>query len=269
VSDRGRLDVDRQGGPGAYRACLRSAIGACERCGAAGTALTLANRLRVLGLATEGEDAPFGSDRRARGGGAPASATTTTTTTTTTRAAAAWWPAPSAPVLLVDAPIGRGASRCMGLVSLADGGRTARSAVTPLAFDGALSLNRVTTETGRTHQIRVHMSAMLGAPLVGDRAYGASESRRQRRVGAMATSQPVRRAMLHAAELVLPHPTTGVALTLQCPPPPDFSALAGGVLVAAGRSEEPGKSGGADTGGAMSEVWASERSWLLGAHPRQ
>ena len=233
VSDRGRLEVRL--GPGAYRACLRSAISACERCGAAEGAAPelLAERRRVIALNGD-EHSP-----------------------STAAAATTDWAALMSVPIVVDAPIGKGASRFWGVVPLAEGGRPARSSMTPLAFDGTLSLNKVTIETGRTHQIRVHMSAVLGAPLVGDRAYGASESRRQRRGGGMATSQPVRRAMLHAAELVLPHPTSGETLTLQCPPPADFSVLSDRVLC--------GDSSGVASRLAMSEVWASERDWLLGA----
>jgi pentatricopeptide repeat protein len=235
VSDRGRLEVRL--GPGAYRACLRSAISACERCDAAeGIAPELlAERRRVIAL--NGDEH------------SPSTAAAVTTD----------WAALTSVPIVVDVPIGKEASRFWGVVPLAEGGRPARSSVTPLAFDGTLSLNKVTIETGRTHQIRVHMSAVLGAPLVGDRAYGASERRRQRRGGGMATSQPVRRAMLHAAELVLPHPTSGETLTLQCPPPADFAALTDRVL--------GGDRSGVASRLAMSEVWASEREWLLGALP--
>jgi 23S rRNA pseudouridine1911/1915/1917 synthase len=50
----------------------------------------------------------------------------------------------------------------------AAGGRAAVSRVSPVAWDGALSVCRVAIETGRTHQIRVHM-AHLGHPIIGDR----------------------------------------------------------------------------------------------------
>jgi 23S rRNA pseudouridine1911/1915/1917 synthase len=72
-----------------------------------------------------------------------------------------------------------------------------------------------TLHTGRTHQIRVHMSA-LGHPLLGDSAYGWK-----------ANSQSVRqpgRVMLHAGRLSVVHPGTGKALDLRAPLPADFKA---------------------------------------------
>jgi 23S rRNA pseudouridine1911/1915/1917 synthase len=65
-------------------------------------------------------------------------------------------------------------------------------------------------ETGRKHQIRVHM-ASLGHPLVGDTRYGGERWRS--------------RIALHAARLELTHPTTGEPLTIESPPPAVFDAL--------------------------------------------
>ena len=66
-------------------------------------------------------------------------------------------------------------------------------------------------ETGRTHQIRVHLAG-LGHPLLGDGQY----SRRFR------CKMRVPRHMLHAERVILPHPVTGEKLVLTCPPPADF-----------------------------------------------
>jgi 23S rRNA-/tRNA-specific pseudouridylate synthase len=73
------------------------------------------------------------------------------------------------------------------------------------------ALVRCNPETGRTHQIRVHMAG-LGHPILGDGQY----SRRFR------CPLRVPRHMLHAERLVLPHPATGEKLVLTCPPPADF-----------------------------------------------
>ena len=68
-------------------------------------------------------------------------------------------------------------------------------------------------ETGRTHQIRVHM-AYLGHPLLGDVVYGA-----KRPVPGLAGQ------CLHAAQLTFTHPTTGECMTVEAPLPDWFSAV--------------------------------------------
>ena len=118
---------------------------------------------------------------------------------------------------------------------LKEGGKEARSIVTPVAYDGVHSLSRIVIETGRTHQIRVHMASVLGCPLAGDAEYGGPSAKRRRRGTALGTHlgsarAPVERVMLHAVELTLPHPVTGVAISLHCEPPPDFLALAGAMM---------------------------------------
>ncbi len=79
------------------------------------------------------------------------------------------------------------------------------------------SLVRVRIETGRTHQIRVHM-AWIGHPVVGDMQYG-----RQRRDG-LPVPLPARQ-MLHAERLALTHPRTGALVTFTAPLPDDMRAL--------------------------------------------
>jgi 23S rRNA pseudouridine1911/1915/1917 synthase len=73
------------------------------------------------------------------------------------------------------------------------------------------TLVRCELVTGRTHQIRVHLSAS-GWPIVGDRVYGAPDER-------------IARQALHAWRVSMPHPVTRVALTFEAPPPADFAAL--------------------------------------------
>ncbi len=75
----------------------------------------------------------------------------------------------------------------------------------------AASLVEVTLETGRTHQIRVHM-AHLGHPLVADPLYGGSPA-----AGML-------RQALHAFRLAFDHPATGAALEFRAPLPPDMVA---------------------------------------------
>ena len=90
-------------------------------------------------------------------------------------------------------------------------------------FDGAARLE-CDLETGRTHQIRVHL-ADRGHPLLGDAVYGGT-----RREAKLPPSSPVRRAAevlgrqaLHAAHLSFPHPTTGARLSFDAPLPADLA----------------------------------------------
>jgi len=88
-----------------------------------------------------------------------------------------------------------------------------RDAVTHFELLEALperSLLRVTLETGRTHQIRVHMAA-IGHPVVGDRVYGHGPE-----LG-------LERQFLHAAELAFTHPETGEQIEVSAPLPPDLA----------------------------------------------
>jgi len=92
---------------------------------------------------------------------------------------------------------------------------------------GKFTLIEVKIDTGRTHQIRVHM-ASLGHSVVGDRLYGApgelkSGSGRGKRESAEAISLP--RNFLHAAQLELTHPRTGETLAFSSPLPPELQAF--------------------------------------------
>ena len=78
----------------------------------------------------------------------------------------------------------------------------------------AMSCVECVIETGRTHQIRVHM-ASLGTPVVGDAVYGRSRLDRQ------LNPQPARQ-LLHAWRLALKHPITREPMTFEAPVPSDF-----------------------------------------------
>jgi 23S rRNA pseudouridine1911/1915/1917 synthase len=83
-----------------------------------------------------------------------------------------------------------------------------------IEFYRGVSMVKVELETGRTHQIRVHFSA-LHHPLVGDTTYGADP--------VLAKSLQMARPWLHAAQLRFAHPVTGQALDFHAPYPPDLT----------------------------------------------
>jgi RluA family pseudouridine synthase len=91
-----------------------------------------------------------------------------------------------------------------------------------LASGGNAHLVELKPETGRMHQLRVHLS-LVGRPILGDPYYGGASTLK---------GEPVPRLMLHAASLELPHPSGG-RLTLKAPLPEDFRAVlsAAGVCV--------------------------------------
>jgi 23S rRNA pseudouridine1911/1915/1917 synthase len=91
---------------------------------------------------------------------------------------------------------------------------------------GKFTLVEVKIDTGRTHQIRVHM-ASLGHPVVGDALYGAPREMRARRGRATDEGAAISlsRNFLHAAQLELLHPRTGEAIALKSPLPPELLAF--------------------------------------------
>ncbi len=117
------------------------------------------------------------------------------------------------PTGVIDAPIGRDL-RDPTRMAVVVGGKAARTHYRALArFDQPVAATSLECrlETGRTHQIRVHMSA-VGHPVAGDGAYGGA------RAGA-----PLARPFLHAAELELRHPVTGAAVRAEAPLPDDLA----------------------------------------------
>ena len=84
------------------------------------------------------------------------------------------------------------------------------------SFGSVAAVVECRIHTGRTHQIRVHMS-YLKHPLLGDTTYGFKASRLQ--------GIEVPRVMLHATELEFPHPETGERVTFEVPPPEDFEGV--------------------------------------------
>ena len=137
----------------------------------------------------------------------------------------------------VRAPVGRhpGVRTRMAVVA---GGRDATSHYRVVRRFAAHTLLRVSLETGRTHQIRVHM-AHLGHPLVGDPVYGGRQ-RIPAGLGAAARAalHDFRRQALHAARLVLRHPGDGGERSWEAPLPADFAALLAALAADAGSSDD-------------------------------
>ena len=110
----------------------------------------------------------------------------------------------------VDAPIGRSLRDRKRMAVVPDGRRAVTHYEVLARYPGYTHL-RCQLETGRTHQIRVHM-AYLGHPLAGDPVYGPKND--PERLGGQC---------LHARELTFVHPTTGQTVHLTCPLPDWFS----------------------------------------------
>lgn len=110
----------------------------------------------------------------------------------------------------IDQPIRVREGSCITR-EVGEGGKDSVTHWRSLGTDGEISLVRVVLETGRTHQIRVHLS-WLGYPLAGDTMYGTDE-----------THLP--RHGLHCARMTLTHPVSGEAIAVTAPVPADMRGL--------------------------------------------
>jgi 23S rRNA pseudouridine1911/1915/1917 synthase len=108
----------------------------------------------------------------------------------------------------VDAPIGRHPSARNRMAVRAETGKLAVTHFSSLQSNDQASLLYLKLETGRTHQIRVHME-FIKHPILGDGVYGEDSGKAPRQ-------------MLHAFRLSLKHPVSGEVQSFTAPPPSDF-----------------------------------------------
>ena len=121
----------------------------------------------------------------------------------------------------IDAPIGRDPSDRQKMSTRARRARSAVTRVTRAEHLRGVSLLHVAIATGRTHQIRVHLSA-IGHPIVGDPTYGGVRRRVADDVRAV---QRLERPFLHAARLAFSHPADGRRMEFESPLPSDLQAV--------------------------------------------
>jgi 23S rRNA pseudouridine1911/1915/1917 synthase len=127
--------------------------------------------------------------------------------------------APTPPEGRIEEPLGRDPRR-PGMRKVNPRGEPAATRYRTVRQGPLGALVEARPETGRTHQIRVHL-AHLGASLAGDPRYGGP-----RKVGEVR----IPRVMLHAARLELLHPITGARMTFEAPVPEDFAAAQAALL---------------------------------------
>ena len=126
------------------------------------------------------------------------------------------WGVPQPPTGRVETMVGRSTHDRKKMTALPRSGRHAVTEYSVIEAFVDTALLKVTIKTGRTHQIRVHMSHMQH-PIVGDKQYGRKRN---------ATLHiPVERQMLHAEHLTIKHPRTHETMTFQAPVPNDMQEV--------------------------------------------
>lgn len=140
---------------------------------------------------------------------------------------AAAWGHLAADDVVVEQPIARSPTHRQRM-AVVEGGRPARTRLHRLERWRAADLIRAELDTGRTHQIRVHL-AFLGHPVIGDAVYGGAGARGisgRDHAWARALEKRTPRQFLHAAELGFRHPRTGEPMHFEVALPEDLAATA-------------------------------------------
>jgi 23S rRNA pseudouridine1911/1915/1917 synthase len=126
----------------------------------------------------------------------------------------------------IDLPIGRDPIERKKMSATARRARSATTRITKSLQLPGVSLLHVAISTGRTHQIRVHLSA-IGHPIVGDSVYGGL---RRRVPGDLRPVLGLERPFLHAARLVFHHPRDGRKMEFESPLPADLQSVLDQIL---------------------------------------
>jgi 23S rRNA pseudouridine1911/1915/1917 synthase len=135
----------------------------------------------------------------------------------------------------IDRPIGRHPHERQRMSVRSRRGRAAITRWSVLERLPGATLLELKPETGRTHQLRVHLAA-LGHPILGDRVYGGRAAR-----GGSVGPTPGRQA-LHAAEIRFAHPVTGERLVVRSPLPKDLATLLAELRQTGGGTKESPRS---------------------------
>ena len=124
----------------------------------------------------------------------------------------------------ISRPIGRDPVQRRRMSVRAPRGREARTSWSVVERLDGCALLRVRIHTGRTHQIRVHLSS-IGHPVAGDSVYGGTRTPSSRKAASRQALQSLARPALHAARLAFAHPTNGESVRFEAPLPHDLATL--------------------------------------------
>ncbi len=116
---------------------------------------------------------------------------------------------------IIEGNIGRDRFKRQQMTLVESGGKSAKTVVKSLAYNAKLALVDLFPETGRTHQLRVHLKS-IGCPILGDSLYGNLQINKKLQVT---------RQLLHAYRLTFPHPTTGKEVSFEAPIPEDMQMI--------------------------------------------